>query len=128
MNTSVRPAFGKTLLVALALTLSGSAAADVGPAPSCPTGQHSAYLYGRRCVKDGYHLEQAGGAVVEVADPPTAGRTQVGNTAGNNMASPPAPPPVPPKQSGGCRLAGSSGASSAALCLMLALALLRRKR
>ncbi len=39
-----------SLLLPLALGLSGQAAADVGPAPRCPTGLQSAYLYGRYCA------------------------------------------------------------------------------
>lgn len=52
------------------LSLVLSAAADIGPRPTCPAGTHNEYLYGNHCVKDGYHLEQgADGGVTEVKDP-----------------------------------------------------------
>ncbi len=43
--------------------------ADIGPAPTCPPGTHSEYLYGRHCPKDGFHMEAGpDGGVREVAD------------------------------------------------------------
>ena len=59
--------------------------ADVGPAPKCPEGTHSQYLYGRHCPRDGFHMEaQPDGGVIEVADGATA------------PTPPTEPPTVPP--------------------------------
>jgi len=42
----------------VATLLPASALADVAPRPACPKGQHSEYLYGNKCVDDGFHLER----------------------------------------------------------------------
>lgn len=47
-----------SVLATSVLLASALAHADVGPAPSCPAGEHSEYLYGRHCVPDGSHLER----------------------------------------------------------------------
>ncbi len=53
MRTAI--ALGALLVAAL---LPATAHADVAPAPACPKGQHSEYLYGYHCVDDGFHMER----------------------------------------------------------------------
>lgn len=62
-----RLASSLALAVGLALlTLSGSAAADLGPPPSCPAGQTSRYLYGHYCGPISCERDdQCGGAKCE---------------------------------------------------------------
>ena len=93
------------LCAALSLT-SASALADLGPPPSCPSGTHSAYLFGRRCVKDGYHPEAApAGGVVEVKDgatspaPPAPPDPAFATPPPKPIAAPEEPPPVAPPPS-----------------------------
>ncbi len=64
--------------ILLALTaaslIAPAALADIGPPPTCPEGQHREYLYGHRCVDDGYHLEldeQGNPVTVKNAPAPT---------------------------------------------------------
>ncbi len=69
MKRRISSAVSLTLGSVLSLGVASSAMADIGPAPSCPSGTHSAYLYGRRCVKNGYHLVAGpDGHVTEVPD------------------------------------------------------------
>ncbi len=71
-----------------------SARADIGPAPVCPSGQHSEYLQGRRCVANGSHLEmdRDSGLVTTAVDKPAAPSTVA--------TTPPTPPgPVTPSGS-----------------------------
>ncbi|HND09160.1 MAG TPA: MYXO-CTERM sorting domain-containing protein [Pseudomonadota bacterium] len=123
---------GLLLTAVLSLASPPSASADVGPAPSCPSGTHSAYLYGRRCVKDGYHLVQGpDGQVSEAPDVPAAPPSK-----DPTPSSPePTKTPDPPRQvgkSGGCSAADSDipmlGTTLLAAGLLgLALALRRRR-
>src|SRR5689334_4998901 len=118
----------RNVLISLSLICTlgfpAAALADVGPAPSCPSGTHSAYLYGRRCVRDGYHLEGKAGEVQEVPD-------------ATPVATPPSKEPTkeptkePSKASGGCEMSQSGDRSPGlgllcALGLGLALSLRRR--
>ena len=120
-----------TLGSVLALGVAMSARADVGPAPSCPSGTHSAYLYGRRCVKDGYHLVAGpDGNVTEVPDDkpvaaPIAAPAETPDKA-------PQEAPRQPGKTGGCSVSDGDipmlGTTLLAAGLLgLALALRRRR-
>jgi MYXO-CTERM domain-containing protein len=131
-------------LVALcAIATAGDALADVGPAPKCPAGTHSAYLKGRRCVKDGYVLrENAEGHVEEVAtgQPVASPRSPVPANADSPSDSPVTPPPSeatpssppPAPKAGGCSTTARGAASTLELGLglftALGLLLLARRR
>ncbi|MBI4955721.1 MAG: hypothetical protein HY908_27120 [Myxococcales bacterium] len=102
------------VLLAAAVLHVAPAAADVGPPPSCPAGKHREYLYGHKCVTDGFHLEPMdNGGAREVADAPApsasataaaSSSTAAGSTAAPSAAaseavpgptgSAAAPPPV----------------------------------
>ncbi len=121
------------LLAPIAACLSSelTAFADVGPAPPCPPGTYGAYLMGRRCVRDGYRLQQtADGSVEEV---PIPGYVPQPEPAKPDAAKPDAAKPGAAKSRGGCALAGSvaNGAASpvAVLTALAGLGLrLRRRR
>lgn len=142
----------------LSMSLLGAAHADIGPAPKCPDGKYSAYLKGRRCVKNGYRLqEDAEGRVQEVriavpaepkslSPPPAQAAPAVTETPSAPAApTPPAEKPVAPAQeaappapasaqttkSGGCAMAARSGSASLVgsfSALALLLASRRRRR
>ena len=135
------------LLLAPALAL-----ADVGPPPTCPPGKHRQYLYGHRCVTDGYHLEATeDGEIIEVSDapepspepsPPGVGDTITPEAPPSDLTPPPtkpaapeAPPAAPetpeaPAAPPGEAEAGGCGRSRAVGVLGLSLGLLglRRRR
>lgn len=131
MSRWVSSACSLYLACAVMLALPSSAAADVGPAPSCPSGTHSAYLYGRRCVKDGYHLvEGPNGQVTEEPDAKAA--TTPAPTPAPTDGSKTPDPPRQPGKSGGCSATDSDSSMLgttllAAGLIGLGLALLRRR-
>jgi MYXO-CTERM domain-containing protein len=115
------------------------ARADLGPAPSCPAGSHSQYLYGRHCVPDGSHLEaDPNGGIRTVQDTPAANASGApAPTAPSASAASPTPPTVtppeatPPSKRGcACDVAGgaSDGAPVALALVACALVVARRRR
>jgi hypothetical protein len=85
-------------LLATIVLVGAPAVADVGPVPPCPNGTHHEYLYGRRCVREGYHLEKGPeGGVIEVADAPRPAPTPTANptTATPSPTENPGPTPAP---------------------------------
>lgn len=126
--------------------------ADVGPAPACPSGQHSEYLQGRRCVPDGMHLVKGPNGEITISGPvlapppadamdaaapmpPTsssaAGTAATVTTPASTGSADSAPMPraVEPKRNSGCSQADSSNLSGVLAILMgLAMVLRARKR
>jgi hypothetical protein len=110
-----------TALLTTGALASSTARADVGPVAPCAAGEHHQYLYGHRCVSNGYHLEQdAQGHVEEVKDgssltkitPPTPPAvvdppaptfaTPPGPTESPRVPPTEAPPPIDPPHERGC--------------------------
>lgn len=144
------------LVVLCAVSTAGDVLADVGPAPKCPDGTHSAYLKGRRCVKNGYvlrensegHVEEVpfgipvkrGPKPVPVGDdvpkdvPPTAPDAPPVPEANTPPAPAPAsstPPSAPEKKAGGCQTTDRSAGAASTLSMFAAVSLLllaRRRR
>ena len=145
----------RTLLpLVLALVLGPTVAlADIGPPPTCPDGQHREYLYGHRCVQNGYHLEldeQGNPVEVKDAEPsPTAAAVSPAPVDPTPAAADPTPEaadptpeaadptpaatPEPVEQDevdepGGCAVSASPGAVGLGLGLLLVSGLLIRRR
>lgn len=129
--------------VMCAFSTAGDARADVGPAPKCPDGTYSAYLMGRRCVKNGYVLRQnAAGQVEQVPEGKPLNAPEkpviVEDPAPARPNPPPAatapntPPPAPlEKKAGGCQATARSGGAESTLGMFAAVSLLllaRRRR
>lgn len=120
----------------LILALSLAALADVGPAPECPAGTHSQYLYGRHCVKDGFQLvAKEGGGVEEVPVTPQPSDAPTPDPAAPIAETPPvtpipeapaaeAPAAEAPAAEARCAAAPGGGLFPA----LLALGLLARRR
>ena len=115
------------------LSLTGTSFADVGPAPKCPAGQHSEYLYGRHCVPDGSHLEKdANNKVIVVADQPQSNPTTQPTSNNPQYATPPpnnpnngansnVPPSAPPPNRGcACTIENASNQGSLAILFLIA--------
>ena len=138
----VRPTlFLVPLAVLVAPLVAARARADLGPPPSCEAGKHQQYLYGHKCVADGYHLTAGpNGEVLTVKDgsdaptKPTASTsttssvTASATTAPTTTATPsptpktvatstsvPAPAPEKKEDKGGCVYAPISSAGGAGL-------------
>lgn len=127
------------LFVLCASSAAGEVWADVGPAPKCPEGTYSAYLKGRRCVKNGYVLVQdADGNVREsrgpepVAAPRAPESEPIAPIPPEKAADkPPEKSPGKPAQASGCAMSTHPGRELPSLPLLSALSLLlltRRRR
>jgi hypothetical protein len=136
---AMRNRLGAIALV-FSIATASTALADVGPAPSCPSGTYSAYLMGRRCVKNGYRLVQdEKGNVIEARDEPTVSPSAAPVDTGPAVtpapvtpAATPAAAPVQPKsdKAAACAMTtrGGSGVELLTLAAALALTLLSRRR